>query len=262
MQNYRFTFKKLKKLSIPIVLLTFLSGCATIYNPATRQKEFILIDTPSEVLLGKRIDYQIRKEYNPYPDNRVQQRARMLGEDVAKVCERKDLVYHFLVLQSKKNKKEVNAFSTPGGYVYIFKDLMDEANDDELIGVIAHEIGHIAAKHAVKRLQTTMGYDILMSLILRGENTASIKQMMGIVSNLVMLGYSRKDELQADRLAVRYTFKSGYDPDGLVTFMNKLKEIHRDDSPAILSFLRTHPPHEQREQLLRQEIARLKQAEP
>ena len=248
-------------LAVIIVGLTFLAGCATVYNPATRQEEFILISTDSEVSLGKRIDAQIRKEYVVFPDWGVQERARRLGEDVAEVCERKELSYHLLVLKSKEGKKEVNAFSTPGGYVYIFKDLMDEATDDELVGVIAHEIGHIAAKHAVKRLQMAMGYNILMSLALRGQDTTLIKQMMGIVNDLVVRGYSRKDELQADRLAVRYTYKAGYDPYALVTFMRKLEDIHKDNAPAILNFLRTHPPHNQRVQLLQEEISRIKQVE-
>jgi len=242
-----------------LILILFLSGCATVYNPATRKEEFILINTASEVALGRSIDAQIRNEYAIYPDVFIQERARRLGEAVAQVCERKDLTYHFLVLKSKANKKEVNAFSTPGGYVYIFKDLMDEANDDELIGVISHEVGHIAAKHAVKRLQLAMGYNILVSLAFRGENATSIKQMMGIVNNLIALGYSRQDELQADRLAVRYTYNAGYDLNGLLTFMRKLQNIYQDNTPAILNFLRTHPPYEQRQQLLAEEIARIKQ---
>jgi predicted Zn-dependent protease len=144
--------------------------------------------------------------------------------------------------------------------VYIFKDLMDEANDDELIGVISHEVGHIAAKHAVKRLQLAMGYNILASLAFRGRDATSIRQMMGIVNNLIALGYSRQDELQADRLAVRYTYNAGYDLNGLLTFMHKLQDIYKDNTPAILNFLRTHPPYEQRQKLLAEEIAQIKQA--
>ena len=246
-------------LSLSLVMLLYLSGCATVYNPATRKDEFILIDTNSEVALGRSIDAQIRNEYAIYPDVFVQERARRLGEAVSQVCERKDLAYHFLVLKSKGNKKEVNAFSTPGGYVYIFKDLADEATDDELVGVIAHEVGHVAAKHAVKRLQLAMGYDILMTLALRGREAGSIRQMMDIVNSLTVLGYSRQDELEADSLAVRYTYKSGYDPNGLLTFMQKLQDLHQDNTPAILNFLRTHPPYEQREQLLAEEIAQIKQ---
>ncbi|MFH1506978.1 MAG: M48 family metalloprotease, partial [Candidatus Omnitrophota bacterium] len=239
---------------IVILLILFSSGCATIYNPATRRQEFILINTSEEVSLGKSIDAQTRKEYAPYPDAKVQERARRLGEAIARVCERNDLTYHFLVLKSKSDKKEINAFSTPGGYVYIFKDLMDVATDDELIGVIGHEVGHIAAKHSVKRLQMAMGYNILVSLALSDEGAAPIKQMMDIVNNLAALGYSRQDELEADRLAVRYTHNAGYDLNGLLTFMQKLEDISQDNTPAILNFLRTHPSYEQREQLLTEEI--------
>ena len=86
-------------------------------------------------------------------------------------------------------------------------------------------------------------------------------QMMNIVNNLIALGYSRKDELESDRLAVRYTYNAGYDPYGLVSFMRKLEVIHKDDTPAILNFLRTHPPHNQREKILEEEITRIKQSE-
>jgi predicted Zn-dependent protease len=104
-----------------------------------------------------------------------------------------------------------------------------------------------------------MGYNILVSLAFRGQDATSIRQMMGIVNNLIALGYSRQDELQADRLAVRYTYNAGYDLNGLLTFMRKLQDIYKDNNPAILNFLRTHPPYDQRNQLLEEEIARIKQ---
>ncbi len=240
-----------------LVLLSFY-GCATVYNPATRQNEVIFIDTGSEISLGKNIDRQIHRDYTISPDAVMQQRAKHIGAKIAEACERKDVEYNFLVLENKTREKEINAFSTPGGYIYIYDDLMDEATDDELAGVIAHEVGHIAAKHAVKRLQAAMGYDILMSIVLRGESAASAARLMNIVANLVVLGYSREDELEADRLAVRYTYNSNYDPNGLLSFMRKLQIMYKDNSSAILNFLRTHPSYEQRQQLLMEEVENIK----
>lgn len=249
----------MRRLILLLLIGLVTTSCITVYNPATKREEFILIGTRAEVILGKEIDYQIRKEYTVCPDQAMQERARRIGKNIARVCDRKDVKFHFLVLESKGNRKEINAFSTPGGFVYIFKDLMQETNEDELAGVIGHEVGHIAAKHAVKRIQAAIGYDILMNLIFRGKDIYVLRRVMGVVSNLITLGYSRQDELQADRLGVRYAYRAGYNPYGLISFMKKLEKLEKDDTSEMFSFMRTHPPLKVREELLKQEILHLKQ---
>ena len=162
------------------------------------------------------------------------------------------LDYHFKIVKDK----ELNAFAIPGGFIYVNKGLMDIATNDELAGVLAHEIGHIAARHSVKRLQAVLGYQIIMGIALGISGQQTIGQATDVVFNLVNLGYSRKDELLADRLAVKYSRKSGFNPRGILTFFEKLKKEAEKEGPNFnLVFLSSHPPLEQRIKNIEDEIA-------
>jgi len=96
------------------------SGCATVYNPATEQNELIIITTPMEVTLGNNLAAQLSKEYTFIKDPETVKKVTMLGEEIAKASDRTDLKYHFAIIDDK----EINAFTTPGGYVYINSSLL------------------------------------------------------------------------------------------------------------------------------------------
>jgi predicted Zn-dependent protease len=234
-----------------LLVLPALTGCATFYNPASERGDFVFINTGSEVALGKMVDDSVRKQYHFSGDTRFNERVNNIGRQIAAVCDRKDLEYKFFVIDDK----ELNAFSIPGGYVYVNTALLARANDDELAGVMAHEIGHVVARHAVKHLQTQLGFDIVMSIAL---NQSSATQAAGVMFNLISLGYSRGDERQADKLAVIYAFKAKYDPRGLLTFFAKLKEEEKKEGTAnIPVFLRSHPALDERIKNIGLEIAKV-----
>ena len=139
-----------------------ISGCATIYNPATQRKEFYLINTGQEVGMGQEMDAELHKKLKVLNNPLMQMRLDRIGNRIAAVSDRQDLTYTFRVVEDK----ELNAFAIPGGFVYVNSALMNLATDDELAGVVAHEIGHVAARHSVKRLQTALGYQIVMGIAL------------------------------------------------------------------------------------------------
>ena len=225
-----------------------ISGCTTLYNPATERKELVLVTTPMEVAIGQNAAMQIAQQYTLIKDPRETDRVTEIGEKLAKVSDRTDLKYHFAVVEDK----EINAFTMPGGYIYINSGLLAMTNDDELACVIGHEIGHVAARHIAKKLQTQLGYDILMSVALQNANVSQMQQVIGITFNLVELGYSREDELLADRLGAKYAYKAGYDPYAMVSFLKKLNE--KDKSSMGPVFLRSHPYTSQRIQLMEKEL--------
>ncbi len=238
-------------LIIAVVLVLFLGGCVTVYNPATGRHESLLIDTKSEVSIGRDMDIELKRQMKFSNDLFMDERLQRIGEKVAAASDRQDLEYHFKVIENK----ELNAFTTPGGFIYVNSGLMERANDDELACVLAHEIGHVAARHTVKKMQTAMGYSILMG-IASGVNTQqSMLQAVDIVFNLASLGYGRKDEELADKLAVRYARRSGFSPYGMVTFFQKLKkDADRSGRQAPLVFLSSHPAIDERIKNVEKEI--------
>ncbi|MCX5693405.1 MAG: M48 family metallopeptidase [Candidatus Omnitrophica bacterium] len=234
--------------SLSIIGSLLMSGCATLYNPATEKKELILITTPMEVMLGQNTAMQVAKQYSFVKDPKQVNKVTEIGEKLAKVSDRTDLKYHFAVVEDK----EINAFTMPGGYIYINSGLMDMTNDDELACVIGHEIGHVSARHIAKKLQVQLGYDILMNIALRNASVSQMQQAIGITFNLAQLGYSREDELLSDRLGAKYAYKAGYDPRAMITFLKKLKEKDKDEMGPV--FLRSHPYASQRIQMLEKQI--------
>jgi predicted Zn-dependent protease len=227
------------------------SGCVTVYNQATGRQESLIMGTPQEVNLGKQMNQELHQKMKFVADPGMLQRLRFIGTRVANYSDRQDLYYNFSIVQDK----ELNAFATPGGYVYINSGLMNAATDDELAGVIAHEVGHIAAKHSIKQMQGMLGMQMLLGIVGGMSSKTSLNQTLTIVSDLVNLGYSRQDELFADTLAIRYMKRSGFNPYGFISFFKKLEQnAQRTGRSAPPVFLSSHPPIAQRIAHAQQEI--------
>ncbi len=211
-------------------------GCVTVYNPATEKKEIYFIDDKSEVSIGKSIAREVIRDNHIIKDYFLNKKVERIGEKIARVCDRNYLSYHFYII----DEKGINAFSLPGGYIFVNKEAVNVLSEDELAFVLAHEIGHVCARHAVKRLQASLGMSLVLSLALKDAESVLIRDATDIIYNLVALGYSRQDEFLADSLAVKYTYKAGYNPKAGVTLMEKLKRGTK--SNYTLVFLRSHPP--------------------
>ncbi|MDD5120132.1 MAG: M48 family metallopeptidase [Candidatus Omnitrophica bacterium] len=243
------------RLSIVLVFfIVFLSGCTSVYNPATGQHETLLIDTQTEVSLGEDMAEQINSEVKLLTSHKMRERLERIAGRISAVSDRKDISYKFNIVENK----EFNAFAIPGGIVYVHSGLLEEANDDELAAVLGHEVGHIAARHSVKRLQAVLGYQLITSIALGASGQKQVLQAVDVVFNVVVLGYSRKDEYLADKLGVKYAKAAGFNPQGMVTFFRKL-EKEGGDTGINLVFLSSHPPIEERIKQAEKEIAALNQ---
>ena len=243
---------KISNYIIFITLAFLLSGCVTIYNPATQKRVTLLIDTQSEVALGSDMDRQIQKKIKILQDPKRQERLNNIGIKVSGFSDRQDLAYYFRIIDDK----EFNAFAIPGGYIYVNSGLMDAATDDELACVLAHEIGHVAARHSVKQLQANLGYQVIMSIALGISGQQAMGDAMDIVFNLASLGYSRKDETLADKLAVKYAKRAGFNPYGVITFFKKLqKEAEKHGGNLRIEIFSSHPNIEERIKNVEREIA-------
>ncbi len=220
-----------------------LAGCASLasYNPATERREYIFIPTATEVQMGRDVHAKLKAAYNVDEDSDQARRLTEIGRRVAAVSDRQDYTYHFYLIKNK----ELNAFTTPGGYIYVFSGLMDKLQtDDQIAAVLGHEVGHCAARHAIKKFQGVMAYNVIGGLVfnqlgLEGTGQEILSMTSSQVISLIFSAYSRKDEYEADRLGLKYTSAGGYDPRGL---RESLRIIETASSPdRIPLFLRTHP---------------------
>ena len=239
--------------ALSFTLCAFLSGCSTEYNIVTGEQETYIYSTDKEVQMGASIDKQIENEYKMTQDPLVQKRVEDIGKKIASVCDRKDISYTFKVIE----EEEVNAVSLPGGYIYVFKGLVDKvSNDDELAGVLAHEVGHIVARHSIKKLQGSQLYSILRVLVAQApvSGTGEVGTAADVAFTELMLGYSREDELLADQLAARYTKLAGYDPKAMISFLTKLHEINRKRPAQPINYYKTHPYVPDRIRVVKQEL--------
>ena len=233
--------------------LLILCGCATIYNPATQREETVL-DSSVEIALGNLARAQMGLGSLQVGRVSAEQfsRVQAIGQKIARVSDRQDVPYRFGVIQDKS----LNAFTLPGGTIYVYTGILGRATDDELACVIAHETGHVAARHVAKHLQTDLGFAVLLQLAhtagVGPESARIANSLYGLFSN----GFSRQDELQADRLGIRYAAKAGYDPHGMISFFEKIEQEHPEGAAEkALLWQSTHPLTSERIEKAKQEIA-------
>lgn len=209
------------------------------YNLATGKEENLFLSSKKEADIGQSISKSVEKEFELSDNYTYQERVDRIGQKIVDVCDRRDLTYYFKVI----DKEDVdNAFALPGGYVYIFEGLLEKMDtDDELAAVLAHEIGHICARHSAKRFQGSFGYQILRILAIKGAEDAQSAKRINEALTQLMLSYSREDELEADALAVKYLDRAGYDKNAVILMIDKLIEIQMEGPICSKRYWHTHP---------------------
>ena len=230
-----------------------LAGCTTL-NPATGRQEMVIFSTPAEVAMGQDVQAQMAASLKFSKDEAAVARLERIGRRVAQVSDRQDYVYSFYLVE----KEELNAFTTPGGHIYFYTGLLKGLpSDDEVAAVLAHEIGHCAARHVVKKYQMALGYNFLTQVVFGNvEQTLAIRLARigaDAITSIGMSAYSRQDEYQADRLGVKYMYLAGYRPEAMVTTFEILaKDSKGDDNDWLL--LRSHPRLSDRIDVVKKEI--------
>jgi predicted Zn-dependent protease len=135
----------------------------------------------------------------------------------------------------------VNAFATPGGYLYVYSGLLLAADDTaEVAGVLGHESGHVVARHSARQMVNQLGVQTVAQMAL-GKEPGKLSQLAAsLAGNGAILAYGRADESEADEYGARYASLAGYDPHGIATFFEKL-EKSEGKQPGWAAYLSTHP---------------------
>jgi len=220
-----------------LFLTIFSSGCTSEYNLATGKEERLMYGTDKEVNIGNAIAGQIAAQLKFVTDLDINIRVRHIFDRLVAVSDRKDIVFSVNIVDDET----VNAFSIPGGFVYIHKGLLNKLKeDDQIAGVLAHEIAHITAKHGLKRMQNSYGA-LLLQIASFGTGDGELAQGMNAILTSLYFAYSREDEYEADELAVKYTQKAGFDPRKMIDVLEVLKAEEEKAPLRRANYFRTHP---------------------
>jgi predicted Zn-dependent protease len=203
------------------------------------------VSLEKEIQIGQQVAVEFEQTAKLIEDPVVAGYIDRIGQDIVKHSDAK-VPFRIKVVDTD----EINAFAFPGGYFYVNKGLILEAeNESELAGVMAHEIAHVAARHATRRI--TRGQVIQLAtipaLFIGGIMAQmAIQNGLGLGINLDMLGVTRAYEKEADILGMQYLWNTGYDPNGFVTFFEKMQAQEKTKPTRVAGFFRTHPFTEDR----------------
>jgi beta-barrel assembly-enhancing protease len=211
-----------------------------------------------EKAIGGRLAVEVFKRYGgAYDDNGLLRYVNLVGQAVADVSSRPDIDYHFAIL----NTEFPNAFATPGGYVFVSIGLLRMIeNEGELAGVLAHEVAHIARKHALQTLERSRSLQGVSSLTLTvmDKDPGLFDKLIDEVSNVLFTkGLDKNLEFEADKYGREFAYRTGYYPGALGRFIQKLGASNKNQGSIFSS---THPSSRERYNLLQKSASRYKKA--
>lgn len=228
---------KIKSISL-ILVFVLLSGCASY--PPSRKTE---ADSPSKET-GKAFVKEALQHYQFIKDPEVVNIVNRIGYRLVKAVGSNPASYHFLVV----HEDQPNAFAIPGGYIFIFDGLLTQIkSEDEIAGVLAHEMGHVERNHFFKDSKKIAALDIatIAAILLGGGNMAAAT-IAGAANIDMRLQFSRENEAEADTYALRYLKQAGYSPKVLLDFFDDLIRYERFNPQSVPAYLATHPDLESR----------------
>ncbi|HSB16375.1 MAG TPA: M48 family metallopeptidase [Bryobacteraceae bacterium] len=221
--------------SLGLLFLAIIPAIGFAQNPFSLSEK-------DEIELGRLAAGETEKSVLLINDPAVVKYIDDLGQSLVQKSTRKEIAYTFKVVDSP----EINAFALPGGFIYVNRGLIEAAEtQDELAGVLAHEIGHVVARHGADQavrtglVQTGMG--VFGGLLGRGTSSSLGKIAAEMVATGVFMKFSRQAERQADRLGARMVYDASLQPQGMVSFFNKLAGLQKSQPNAVLKFFSSHP---------------------
>jgi len=210
-----------------------------------------------EIALGKGMAQEVERSSKMIDDPVVTEYVNRVGQNLVRNSDAQ-VPFTIKVIDSD----EVNAFALPGGFFYVNSGLILRAQEeDELAGVMAHEISHVTARHGTKQATKAeliqLGAMAAMIFVPYGWAGYGIYEGMNLAIPLTFLKFSRDAEREADFLGIQYMYKAGYDPNAYVTFFERIQADEKRRPGSIPKVFSTHPPTPERIELAQKEIARI-----
>src|SRR5712692_6637151 len=196
------------------------------------------ISLDEEWQLGNQLAAQVEQQVRLVRDPQALAYIRMVGERIHAVTPLANRPFDFEII----NDSTVNAFSLPGGHIYINTGLIAQADKANMLaGVVAHEISHVVARHAIKQIQQAQEINVIGSILL-GQNPNALAQIAAqILAGGAMARFSRADEKQADDMGLDFMAQAGYDPHGMLDMFEKLLSLERSRPGTVARFFQDHP---------------------
>lgn len=253
-QKYDIIYFRMAQCLILMVMAAFM--LPSVPAPALAASN---VKPEAEMKIGAEAAVEVAKESKFIDDPALNARVQAIGAAVASVANTRKTkatygnpdIYQFKYAFKIVDDKEINAFSLPGGYVYVNKGLLDYVqSDDELAGVMAHEIAHAAHHHAMylmktqdkQMIATAIGVLIAAGLGARSSDLGNLAQAAQLISVAKLSAYGQKAEFDADRTAVDYMAGTTYNPAGMLTFMERLARDEGRKPQITYGIFATHPP--------------------
>ncbi len=216
------------------ILLAFVFVLCVVFG-ITPPAQAGMISLEQEIEMGRETAKSLEAQYGLYQDDAMQERVNRIGQRLAAVSGRTEIAYSFKVL----NHNEVNALACPGGFIYVFKGLIDYMpSDTELAGVLGHEVGHVAKKHTVNSIEKQLWTTLALIVATGGRGGMSL---IGAAQQALFAGYSRTDERGADKEGFYNTVNAGFNPYAMLITANKLEDLAEQGGGASYGLFSSHP---------------------
>src|SRR5688572_19971033 len=250
----------MRKITLALTLV-LLAACST--NPATGQRQFNIVSESQEISIGQQSHQQILDQFGVYDEkpelNRLVER---IGRDLAAASERPNLPWTSTVLDTPM----INAMALPGGYIYVTRGMIERVNsEDELAGVLGHEIAHVTARHAAQRISRAQlaQFGMILGSVLAGpEATQAYGQLAELGVGLLFQRYPRSQETQSDLVGTEYVARANYNPIGAERMLLALQRMDKTKESALERYFQSHPDPAKRVGDVRKKIAQLQTTAP
>jgi predicted Zn-dependent protease len=216
------------------------------------EAQFSLVSVEEEIEIGREANAQVRKELPEVRDAQAAQYIRAIGQRLARQATGPEYPYSF----SMADYREINAFALPGGPVWIHRGVLHAAtNESQVAGVLAHEVAHIAQRHAAgqltKNMMANLGLGLLGAVLGNGGGATAAQMAAGFLTNGIFLKFSRDDEREADQVGLQLLRRAGWDGRGMVELFEILQREAKRNPGSVELFFSSHPSPQDRISRLR-----------